>query len=84
MGIMQDMEKLGLKLDAEDEANVKLMMEEIKKEKEDEFVRSALTEMMVSEFISVARPDIMEALIKERERESAGWLREMKQNLKEE
>jgi hypothetical protein len=69
MGILQDIQRLGLKLDDDNLEHIKMIEEDITRKTEDELVRSALIEMHISEFIEVARPDIMTALVDEKNRE---------------
>jgi hypothetical protein len=69
MGILQDIERLGLKLDDDNLENIKMIEEDITKNTGDELVRTALIEMHVSEFISLARPDIMDALVNNKNKE---------------
>lgn len=69
MGILQDIERLGLKLDADNLDHIKMIEEDITKKTDDALVRRALIEMHVSEFIALARPDIMTALVNEKNRE---------------
>jgi hypothetical protein len=69
MGILQDIQRLGLKLDDDNLEHIKMIEEDIIRKTEDELVRSALIEMHISEFIEVARPDIMTALVEEKNRE---------------
>jgi hypothetical protein len=65
MGILQDIQRLGLKLDDDNLDHIKMIEEDIIRKTEDELVRSALIEMHISEFIELARPDIMTALVDE-------------------
>jgi hypothetical protein len=69
MGILNDIERLGLKLDSETLDHIKMIEEDITKNTADVVVRDAFIEMHVSEFISMARPDIMDVLVKEKNRE---------------
>lgn len=69
MGILQDIDKLGLKLDNDELDHIKMIEEDLTSKTEDELVRNALIEMHVSEFLSLARPDIMTALVDEKNRE---------------
>jgi hypothetical protein len=69
MGILQDIDKLGLKLDDDNLDHIKMITEDLTRKTDDEVVRDALIEMHVSEFISLARPDIMTALVDEKNRE---------------
>jgi len=78
MGILQDIQRLGLKLDDDNLDHIKMIEEDIARKTEDELVRSALMEMHISEFIELARPDIMTALVDEKNRE-IGQLRQRSQ-----
>lgn len=69
MGILQDIERLGLRLDADNLDHIKMIEEDITKKTDDELVRNALIEMHVSDFLSMARPDIMDALVNEKNKE---------------
>lgn len=69
MGILQDIERLGLKLDDDNLDHINMIKEDITRRTEDELVRNALIEMHVSEFIELARPDIMTALVDEKNKE---------------
>ncbi len=70
MGILQDIERLGLKLD---EDNLDSHQDDTGRHKRcktlDELVRNALIEMHISEFIELARPDIMTALVDDKNKE---------------
>ena len=69
MGILQDIERLGLILDVDNLDHIKMIEEDITKKTDDELVRNALIEMHVSDFISMARPDIMDALVNDKNKE---------------
>lgn len=69
MGILQDIERLGLKLDDDNLDHIKMIEDDITRKTPDEVVRNALIEMHVSDFISSTRPDIMTALVDEKNRE---------------
>lgn len=69
MGILQDIERLGLKLDDDNLDHIEMMKEDITAKTPDELVRNALIEMHVSEYIEMARPDIMTTLVDEKNRE---------------
>jgi len=69
MGILQDIERLGLKLDDDNLDHIKMIKEDITAKTSDELVRNALIEMHVSEFIEMARPDIITTLVDEKNRE---------------
>jgi hypothetical protein len=73
MGILQDIDKLGLKLEQDDLDHIKMIEEDLTRKTEDELVRNALLEMHVSEYLSMARSDIMEALIESKNQEVAQW-----------
>ena len=69
MGILQDIERLGLKLDDDALEHIKMIQEDIIRLNQDELVRNTLIEMHISEFIEMARPDIMTALLDDKNRE---------------
>ena len=69
MGILQDIERLGLKLDDDNLDHIEMIKEDITAKTSDELVRNALIEMHVSEFIEMARPDIITTLVDEKNRE---------------
>jgi hypothetical protein len=73
MGILQDIEKLGLQLEKDDLDHIKMIEEDLTRNTEDELVRNALLEMHISEYISMVRSDIMEALIERKNQEVAQW-----------
>ncbi len=75
MGIMDDIQRLDIKLEASERDEIENIIKHITREKEDEFVRNALIEGAVSEFINETRPDIMGALIAEKERQNKEWMR---------
>jgi len=73
MGILQDIDKLGLKLEKDDLDHIKMIEEDLTRNTEDELVRNALLEMHISEYLSMVRSDIMEALIESKNQEVAQW-----------
>lgn len=72
---MNDIKRLGIKLEASESDEIKNIIEHITREKEDEFVRNALIEGAIGEFINETRPDVMEALIADKERQDKEWIR---------
>ncbi|MCX5813816.1 MAG: hypothetical protein NT178_14905 [Proteobacteria bacterium] len=75
MSIMDDIKRLGIKLETSEKDEIKNIIEHITREKEDEFVRDALIEGAIGEFINETRPDVMEALIAEKDRQNKEWIR---------
>jgi hypothetical protein len=73
MGILQDIKKLGLQLEKDDLDHIKMIEEDLTRNTEDELVRNALLEMHISEYLSMVRSDIMEALIESKNQEVAQW-----------
>jgi hypothetical protein len=73
MGILQDIEKLGLQLEKDDLDHIKMIEEDLIGNTEDELVRNALLEMHISEYLLMVRSDIMEALIESKNQEVAQW-----------
>jgi|GEM_PF-1055387 len=75
MSIMDDIKRLDIKLEASERDEIDSIIKHITSEKEDEFVRNTLIEGAVGEFINEIRPDIMEALIAEKDRQNKEWIR---------
>jgi hypothetical protein len=75
MSIMDDIKRLDMKLEASESDEIKNIVDHITREIKDEFVRNTLIEGAVGEFIHEMRPDIMEALIAEKDRQNKEWIR---------
>ena len=75
MGILNDMKQLGIVLKMSESDEIDKIIEHITSQKEDEFVRNALIEGAIGEFINETRPDVMEALIAEKDRQNKEWIR---------
>jgi hypothetical protein len=73
MGILQDIEKLGLQLEKDDLDHIKMIEEDLTRNTQDELVRNALLEMHISEYLSMVRSDVMEALVESKNQEVAQW-----------
>lgn len=73
MGILQDIKRLGLQLEQDQLDHIKMIEGDITNKIEDGIVRETLIEMHVSQFIEWTRPDIMTALLEEKNREVEEW-----------
>ncbi|OPY66881.1 MAG: hypothetical protein A4E63_02405 [Syntrophorhabdus sp. PtaU1.Bin050] len=73
MGVLQEIERLGLELNEEDLSHVKAISEDIERETQDKTVVPTLVDLHVTEYLSIARPDIMAILVQEKEREMLEW-----------
>ncbi|MCX8022962.1 MAG: hypothetical protein N2745_09340 [Syntrophorhabdaceae bacterium] len=75
MAILDDIKRLGLELAPQIKEEVDRIVESINTEIKDEYVRGALIEGAVGEFLMAFCPDVMDAIIKDKERENQEWLR---------
>jgi hypothetical protein len=75
MGILEDIKRLGLKLDENDEAEIELILEEVRREKKDDLVRAALSEVIIGEYLEERKPEIMSALVQAKQKEVDEWRR---------
>jgi hypothetical protein len=75
MGILEDIKKLGCTIEPADQDEIDKIVEKVKKEKKDENIRNAVLEGELGDFLNAWRPDIMEAIVKERQREADEWVR---------
>jgi hypothetical protein len=75
MAIIDDIKRLGLQLEKSDRDEIDRIVKQITREKEDEFVRNALIEGAIGEFLAAFCPDAMDAIIKDKDRQSKEWIR---------
>jgi hypothetical protein len=75
VGVLDDIRRLGLKLEKSDVDEIQAITDRTSAEKDDELVQLSLTDMRITEYLSIMRPDIMDELVKERERQNAEWIR---------
>jgi hypothetical protein len=75
MSIMEDIRKLGLVLDEYDEAEVNGIIERVTKDEGDEHIRNAMIEMLITEYLSAIQPEIMSALVQNKQKEVDEWRR---------
>lgn len=75
MGIMEDITKLGFTFEPADQDEIDRILQRVTKENADEGIRNALIEREVGDFLDAWRPDIMDAIVKERQREADDWVR---------
>jgi len=74
MAIFDVIARLGLKLTDVDNEEIEGIVSSIEKTAHDEIVKNTLIELHIIEYLSLMRPDIMSALIKEKERENEEWI----------
>jgi len=75
MGILADIKKLGLKLEPEDQDEINKILERIGKQTKDESIRNAMIEGEIGDFLNAWHPDIMDEIVKARQRQSDDWVR---------
>jgi hypothetical protein len=75
MGILKDIERLGLKLDKEDSDYLKAIVDQLTKDQPDEFLRDPIIEGLMEEYLTVNRPEVMEALNRDRTEEAIVMMR---------
>ena len=75
MGILADIKKLRIKLDPEDQDEIEKIVERIGKQTKDESVRNAMIEGEIGDFLNAWHPDIMDEIVKARQRQSDDWVR---------
>ena len=83
MGILDDIKRLGLKLNEEDNKELEALFDRAKAEKADEVVTKTKIEYYIGEYLTVIRPDIMKALEKDKEARNNEHLREMNKRFNE-
>jgi hypothetical protein len=83
MGILQDMKKLGIKLEEADQDQIDAIVKRITKEKKDETVRAAMIEGEVGDFLNAWCPEVMDAILKEKQREANEWVRQSQRKFDE-
>jgi hypothetical protein len=75
MAILDDIKRLGLQLEKADRDEIDRIVKHVTRETEDEFVRNALIEGAVGEFLAAFCPDAMDAIIRDKEKQSNEWIR---------
>jgi hypothetical protein len=75
MGIINDIERLGLELDDEDRSHLKAIVDQLNKDQSDEFLRGPIIEGLMEEYLTLNRPEIMEALKRERTEQAISMMR---------
>jgi hypothetical protein len=62
MSIMDDVQRLGIKLTEEDKSEIEASYDRARTQKEDELVRKTFVEYYIGEYFTIMRPEIMSAL----------------------
>jgi hypothetical protein len=62
MGILDDVQRLGIELSEDDKKEIEAIFDRGKSEKEDELVRNTFIEYYIGEYFTIMRPEIMSAL----------------------
>jgi hypothetical protein len=75
MGILDDIERLGVELEDRDKEAIDDIVAYIRGEKKDELIQNALIEGAVGEFLSVFCPEAMNAIVADRNRQAEEWMR---------
>ncbi len=75
MGIIADIKRLGFKLEPEDRDEIDKIVQRLTKQQKDVSVRDAMIEGEVGDFLNAWRPDIMEAIVKDKQKQSDDWVR---------
>ncbi len=70
MGILHELEDLKIELDAEDRQQIGAIVEQLNKDQPDEFLRNPIVEYLIEEYLTLNCPEVVEALMKERTRQS--------------
>lgn len=83
MGILEDIERLGLTLNDENKEDLEALFDRAKMEKGDELVIKTKVEYYIGEYLSEMRPDIMSALEADRQARNAELLKEVNRRFDE-
>lgn len=76
MAILEEIKRLGIVLKEPEQDEIEKIVAKIEEEKKDDpFVRDALIECTVTDFLNVWAPEAVDALVKERQRENDEWTR---------
>jgi hypothetical protein len=75
MGILADIKRLGFKLEGSDQDEIDKILERVGKTTQEESVRNAVIEGEIGDFLNAWRPDIMDEIVKDRQRQSDEWVR---------
>ncbi len=84
MAILKDIERLGLELEDADRDEIDKLIAKISEEKKDDpFVRDALIEYAITEFLCAWKPEVVDALAKDKERQNDEWVRQTQRKFDE-
>ena len=83
MAILNDIKRLGFKLDPADRDEIDKIVDRITKQQKDKDIRNAVIEGEVGDFLNAWRPDIMEAIVKDKQKEADEWVRKTQRKFDE-
>ncbi|MDR2017615.1 MAG: hypothetical protein LBQ00_01845 [Syntrophobacterales bacterium] len=75
MSILADIKRLGFKLEDADKDEIDKILQRIGKQIKDKDVRNAIIEGEIGDFLNAWRPDIMDELVKDRQRQVNEWVK---------
>ena len=75
MAILDDIKRLRIKLEDADQDQIDKIVEKITKEHKDKIVRNAMIEGEVGDFLQAWCPEVMEAIVSEKQRDANDWVR---------
>ena len=75
MAILDDIKRLGIQLEEADRDEIEKIVEKATKEQKDEIMRNAVIEGLVGDFLSSWCPEAMEAIVKDKQKQSDDWVR---------
>ncbi len=77
MSILDDIKRLHLELNENDNAEINAILDRVAGEGKEEFVQAPLTEYLLEEYLTVMRPDILSALREDRNSANAELMKGM-------
>ena len=83
MGILDDIKRLNLYLNEDDERQIEAIIQRVTEDQKDEFIRNPVIEYLLEEYITEARPDILSALKTEWNKKNERLIRDMNRKFDE-
>jgi hypothetical protein len=77
LGILDDVQKLGIELNEDDRNEIEAIRDRAKNEKKDDLVRDTLIEYYIGEYFTIMRPEIMSALEADKTAQNKELIREL-------